>query len=96
MLQWMRHGLQDWIRRQVDASKYRIDEELSGCLVEDSYDRQGIRQMGKRFSIHYAQGGVIIEVERSDEPNSLHVVTEDQDLASCLAKILLLERMSNR
>lgn len=91
----MRNGFQDWIRRQVDASKYRADEEVGECLIEESYDSVGIRQCGKRFSIHYASGGIIIEVERLDEPNTLHVITENQDIADSLAKILLLERMSN-
>jgi hypothetical protein len=53
---------------------------------------------GMRLQIYKASGGFVVETRsydrRSDRNNnSMHVITDDQDLGEALSKIVLLEAL---
>ena len=53
---------------------------------------------GIRFQVYKAQGGTVIETSFYDRIkdrhlNSLHVITDDQDLGNAIGKIITMETM---
>jgi hypothetical protein len=92
------------IRKQ--KVKLTFKQRIRNWLNNDDYE-QDVPQLvetdrlsseGMRMQIYRASGGYVVETRsydrRKDENmNSIHVITEDQDLGDALGKIVMMEAL---
>ena len=86
--------------------KLTFKQRIRNWLNNDEYE-QDIHQVvesdrlsseGMRMQIYKASGGYVVETRSYDSHkdrnnNSMHVVTEDQDLGDALGKIVMMEAL---
>ena len=70
-----------------------VDREQDICVQEDKLSSDGMR-----MQIYKATGGFVVETrgydrQRDRHLNSMHVITEDQDLGDALGKIVMMEAL---
>lgn len=80
--------IRNWLMRED------IEEDVPHQLVEA--DR--LSSEGMRMQIYKASGGYVVETRSYDSHkdrnfNSMHVITEDQDLGDALGKIVMMEAL---
>ena len=92
--------------RKVTKVKLTFKQRIRNWLNNDDYE-QDIPQIveadrlsseGMRLQIYKASGGYVIETRSYDNHkdrhhNSMHVITEEQDLGDALGKIVMMEVM---
>jgi len=84
------------VRQRIRNWLMRDDEEADvPQLVTAS---EGLSSEGMRMQIYKASGGYVVETRSYDSHkdrhfNSMHVITEDQDLGDCLGKIVMMEAL---
>jgi hypothetical protein len=59
---------------------------------------EGLSSEGMRMQIYRASGGYVVETRSYDSHkdrhhNTMHVITEEQDLGDCLGKIVMMEAL---
>lgn len=96
MFKFIREKFQLWIYDQYSRGRDLADEKCGLHPVMDESEFGSIHCRGTRFEVHYAHGGLVIELDRMDEPNSLYIITEDQNLGQALSKIITVDRMSQK
>ena len=92
------------IRKQ--KVKLTFKQRIRNWLNSDEYE-QDVPQLveadrlsseGMRMQIYKASGGYVVETRSYDNHkdrhhNTMHVITEDQDLGDCLGKIVMMEAL---
>jgi hypothetical protein len=63
-----------------------------------STESMGLDSNGMRLEVYKASGGFVVETRRYDErtdrhQNTMHVITEDEDLGEKLGKIVMMEAL---
>ena len=92
--------------RKAKKMKLTLKQRFRNWLNRDD-DEQDVPQLveadrlsseGMRLQIYKASGGYVIETRHYDSQkdrhyNSMHVITEDQDLGDTLGKIIMMEAL---
>jgi hypothetical protein len=92
--------------RKAKKVKLTLKQRFRNWLNKDDYE-QDVPQLveadrlssdGMRLQIYRASGGYVIETRSYDHHkdrniNSMHVITEDQDLGDALGKIVMMEAL---
>jgi hypothetical protein len=92
--------------RKAKSVKLSLKQRFRNWLNNDDYE-QDIPQMvesdrlsseGMRMQIYKASGGYVVETRSYDSHkdrnfNSMHVITEEQDLGDALGKIVIMEAL---
>ena len=92
--------------RKATSVKLSLKQRFRNWLNNDDYE-QDIPQMvesdrlsseGMRMQIYKASGGYVVETRSYDSHkdrnfNSMHVITEEQDLGDALGKIVMMEAL---
>lgn len=87
-LTW-RQRLRKWFNKDLEL----LDE----CIVQD-IEPTCLDSEGMRLQIYRASGGYVVETRYYDRHkdrnfNTMHVITEDQDLGNALGKIVMMEAL---
>ncbi len=92
--------------RKEKKMKLTFRQRIRNWLNSDDYE-QDVPQLveadrlsseGMRMQIYKASGGYVVETRSYDNHkdrhhNTMHVITEDQDLGDCLGKIVMMEAL---
>jgi len=83
----LKQRIRSWL---MDSGEER---EQDVCVQEDKLSSDGMR-----MQIYKATGGFVVETrgydrQRDRHLNSMHVITEDQDLGEALGKIVMMEAL---
>ena len=92
------------LRKMKMSIKQRIrnwlmnDSDAEECFAVEDENNPDLNSQSFRLNIYGASGGTIIETTKYDRKSdenrhSLHVITEDKDLAQELAKIITMEQL---
>ena len=89
--------------------KLTIKQKLRNWLMDDDSDQpeayisqdiepSRLDSNGLRLQIYKANGGFVVETRRYDNQkdqnyNTMHVITEEQDLGESLGKIVMMEAL---
>ena len=89
----MKISLKQRIRSWLLDSGDEADIAQDICVQEDKLSSDGMR-----MQIYKANGGFVVETrgydrQRDRHLNSMHVITEDQDLGDALGKIVMMEAL---
>ncbi len=85
----IRQRIRNWLMKEDE-----IEQDVPQLAVEGSrLDSDGLR-----LQIYKASGGYVVETRSYDRNkdrnfNSMHVITEDQDLGDSLGKIVMMEAL---
>lgn len=87
----MKLGLKQRIRNWLNSDDYEQD-------VPQLVEADRLSSEGMRMQIYKASGGYVIETRSYDSHkdrnhNSMHVITDDQDLGDSLGKIVMMEAL---
>jgi len=87
-LTW-RQRLRNWLNK---------DESEELIVAKDIQVSHQLESDGMRLQIYKASGGFVVEARRYDRHkdqniNSMHIVTDDQDLGEALGKIVMMEAL---
>ena len=79
------------IRNWLNNDEYEQD-------VPQSIEASKLSSEGMRLQVYRASGGYVVETRTYDHHkdrnlNSMHVITEDQDLGDALGKIVMMEAL---
>ena len=85
----LKQRIRSWLLDSDDAAE--IGQDI--CVQEDKLSSDGMR-----MQIYKASGGFVVETRGYDRQkdrhlNSMHVITEDQDLGEALGKIVMMEAL---
>jgi hypothetical protein len=96
---WLRNWI-NWIMSVEDeAENAKMAKMGRGRIISTISDRDDVLDgHPMRLNVYRASGGVVIEArtydpQRDRHHQSLHVITHDQDLATCLDKIITMESL---
>ena len=89
----MKISLKQRIRSWLLDSPVETEVGQDICVQEDKLSSDGMR-----LQIYKATGGFVVETrgydrQRDRHLNSMHVITEDQDLGEALGKIVMMEAL---
>ena len=89
----MKISLKQRIRSWLLDSGEEADMAQDVCVQEEKISSDGMR-----LQIYKATGGFVVETrgydrQRDRHLNSMHVITEDQDLGEALGKIVMMEAL---
>lgn len=89
----MKISLKQRIRSWLLDSGEEADMAQDICVQEEKLSSDGMR-----LQIYKATGGFVVETrgydrQRDRHLNSMHVITEDQDLGEALGKIVMIEAL---
>ena len=92
--------------RNTSPMKLTFKQRIRNWIMSDDYEQDGpqivesdrLSSEGMRMQIYKASGGYVVETRSYDSHkdrnnNSMHVVTEDQDLGDALGKIVMMEAL---
>jgi hypothetical protein len=91
--------------RKAKKVKLTFKQRIRNWLNNDDYEQDSIvvsedklSSEGMRMQIYKASGGYVIETRSYDSHkdrhhNSMHVITEEQDLGDALGKIVMMEAL---
>ena len=92
-----------WLGRKIDRSNEKVPadvwrNDLSKLSSASAVREDRLNSDGMSFRIHRASGGMIVEHTHYDRKtdenhNSIHIITDDQDLGEQLAKIFTIEML---
>ena len=87
----MKLSLKERLRNWLLNSDAEPSQDI--CVQEDKLSSDGMR-----MQIYKATGGFVVETrgydrQRDRHLNSMHVITEDQDLGDALGKIVMMEAL---
>lgn len=87
----MKLGLKQRIRNWLNSDDYEQD-------IPQTIEADRLSSEGMRMQIYKASGGYVVETRsydrRKDENfNTMHVITEEQDLGDSLGKIVMMETL---
>ena len=84
----LKQRFRNWI---LNSDEIEASQDI--CVQEDKLSSDGMR-----MQIYKANGGFVVETrgydrQRDRHLNSMHVITEDQDLGEALGKIVMMEAL---
>jgi hypothetical protein len=91
--------------RKEQKMKLSLKQRFRNWLNSDDYEQDSIvvsedklSSDGMRMQIYKASGGYVVETRSYDHHkdrnlNSIHVITEEQDLGDALGKIVMMEAL---
>ena len=92
--------------RKAKTVKLSLKQRFRNWLNNDDYEQDSpqlveadrLSSEGMRLQIYKASGGYVIETRSYDSHkdrhhNSMHVITEEQDLGDALGKIVMMEAL---
>lgn len=84
----LKQRFRNWI---LDSDEIEASQDI--CVQEDKLSSDGMR-----MQIYRANGGFVVETrgydrQRDRHLNSMHIITEDQDLGDALGKIVMMEAL---
>jgi hypothetical protein len=92
--------------RKAKKVKLTLRQRIKNWLMNDEYgedipqiiESDRLSSEGLRLQIYRASGGYVVETRSYDSHkdrnlNSMHVITEDQDLGDALGKIVMIEAL---
>jgi len=91
-----------WLSRKIDRANEKVPADTWSArlstLSSASIREDRLNSDGMSFKIHRASGGMIVEHNHYDRKtdenhNSIHIITDDQDLGEQLAKIITIEML---
>jgi hypothetical protein len=87
----MKLSLKQRFRNWINGDDYEQD-------VPQLVEADRLSSEGMRMQIYRASGGYVVETRSYDSHkdrhhNTMHVITEDQDLGDCLGKIVMMEAL---
>ena len=79
--------IRNWLMRE------EAEQDIPQIVESDRFSSEGMR-----MQIYKASGGYVVETRSYDSHkdrnfNSMHVITEDQDLGDALGKIVMMEAL---
>ncbi len=94
-------------RIRKEKVKLTLKQRFRNWLNSDDYDEVNVSQAieadrfsssGLRMHVYKASGGFVVETRFYDDHkdrhnNSMHVITEEQDLGDALGKIVMMEAL---
>jgi hypothetical protein len=95
-------------RRKKEQMKLSLKQRIRNWLINDDSDMAEVcvqeieptrlDSEGMRLQIYKASGGFVVETRQYDRRtdrhnNTMHVVTEEQDLGQALGKIVMMEAL---
>jgi hypothetical protein len=95
LFRWLSRKIERANLEKIPANDWRggLSQLSSASVREDSLNSDGMS-----FKIHRASGGMVVEHNHYDRKtdenhNSIHIITDDQDLGEQLAKIITIEML---
>lgn len=90
----VRQKLRNWILKEEDS----IVMNTKAAYVDSSYVRSTNFDNGLNFSIHKANGGLVVNVQHYDSTrdrsqSNLYVIPDDESIGDHLSKILTMENL---
>lgn len=89
-----------WLSRKIDRANQKVTDPWRGSQLASSVSvrEDRLNSDGMSFRIHRASGGMVVEHNHYDRKtdenyNSIHIITDDQDLGEQLAKIITIETL---
>jgi len=91
--------------RKEKKMKLSLKQRFRNWLNSDEYDQDTVvvsedklSSEGMRLQVYRASGGYVVETRSYDHHkdrniNSIHVITEEQDLGDALGKIVMMEAL---
>lgn len=93
--------------RKEKKMKLTLKQRFRNWLMNDEREEdipqlvttsEGLSSEGMRLQIYRASGGYVVETRNYDSHkdrhfNTMHVITEDQDLGDALGKIVMMEAL---
>jgi hypothetical protein len=93
--------------RKAKKVKLTFRQRIRNWLMRDDLEEdvpqlvtasEGLSSEGMRLQIYRASGGYVVETRSYDSHkdrhhNTMHVITEEQDLGDCLGKIVMMEAL---
>ena len=93
-------------RIRKEKVKLTFKQRIRNWIMSDDYEQDSpqlvesdrLSSEGMRMQIYRASGGYVVETRSYDHHkdrnlNSMHVITEDQDLGEALGKIVMMETL---
>lgn len=98
-MNWLKLRLRNWVNSAQDI--YSLENNIKMATAQSIGIGRGPtldNDKGIRFQVYKATGGMVIETNFYDRQkdrsyNSLHIITDDQDLGKELAKIITMETL---
>ena len=92
--------------RKAKKVKLTLKQRIRNWINSDDYEEDSLQVVeadrlssdGMRLQIYRASGGYVVETRSYDSHkdrnlNSMHVITEDQDLGKALGQIVMMEAL---
>ncbi len=89
----MKLSLKQRLRNWLNSDDIELEEDVPQLVEENRLASDGMR-----LQVYKANGGYVIETRGYDHHkdrsiNTMHVITEDQDLGDALGKIVMMEAL---
>jgi len=93
---FVKRWLYKWVSEEVDNQ--RLEEKMSAGSISIGPSNRIDSDKGIRFQVYKATGGFVVETslydrQRDRHHNSLHIITDDQDLGAQIGKIITMETL---
>lgn len=87
-----------WLGKKIEVANRPVLESWGATVGSQRGLRERKLSDGMTFTIHRASGGMVVEHSYYDEKadqnhQSIHIITEDQDLGEQLSKIVTIEML---
>jgi hypothetical protein len=85
----LKQRFRNWLNRDDDEAEYVVGQDIEPARLDSD---------GMRLQIYKASGGFVVETRNYDRRtdrhnNTMHVITENQDLGEALGKIVMMEAL---
>ena len=100
-MNWLKLKLRDWANSAQDITDREYISTMKMATANSISIGRGPSldsDKGIRFQVYKANGGMVVETSMYDRQkdrhhNSLHIITDNQDLGKELAKIITMETL---
>jgi hypothetical protein len=94
-MKWLKRRLRNWINSNDSEANIMVGKQRGLAIATDS---ETLSSEPMRLSIYRANGGTVVETrvydrQKDRSQNQLHIVSHDEDLGRCLAKIITMESL---
>lgn len=100
-MNWLKRRLRNWVNNDGDNNIMEMTSNKvsrKGLVISQDCPGEILSTEPLRLSIYRANGGTIVETRTYDRQkdrnqNQLHIISNDQDIAQGLSKIITMEAL---
>jgi hypothetical protein len=100
MTNWLKLKLRDWVNsaQDIEDRNYVSQKMATTGAIGIGRSPSIDNDRGIRFQVYKANGGMVVETSMYDRHkdrhhNSLHIITDEQDLGKEIGKIITMETL---